>query len=186
MQSSSPLYLSTSTRPTTLFQRIAHPIGSLLPRLRRSQKLRGRDDMDGLIAPARQQTPRGSPVPTPRSSPPPLTPSSPAWMITPPSPSSTHTQEAQTLGASIGYGRPAPFLNAPPLRRATTDAVSGRYTSSSSAIKSRRLVLGYANGDLNPLEKPALDEGADEAATWTSSGTGTGRRRLHTTDEGVF
>ena len=186
MQSSPSLSLSTSTRPTTLFQRIAHPIASLFPRLRRSQKLRERDDTDGLIAPIRQRTPRGTPVPSPRSSPPPMTPSSPTWMLSPPSPSSSrHTQEVQGLGASVGYGRPAPFLQTPPLRRATTDASFERYPSSSSAT-SRRTLLGYTNGDSNAVQKPTLDASASETSRRISSGPAAGRRRSHANGEDTF
>jgi len=182
MQSNSPLAISTSTRPTTLFQHIVYPIASLFPRLRRSQKLRERDDTDGLIAPVRQKTPLGSPNISPRSSPPLTTPSSPAWMMSPPSPSSSR-QEAQSLGVSIGYGRPTPFLHPPPLRRATTDAVSGRYTLPSPSTTSRRPMLGYANGASNAAQKPIVEENANHAAIRTSSG---GRRRPHATAEDIL
>lgn len=182
MQSNSPLAISTSTRPTTLFQHIVYPIASLFPRLRRGQKLRERDDTDGLIAPVRQKTPQGSPNLSPRSSPPPMTPSSPAWMTSPPSPSSSR-QEAQNLGVSVGYGRPTPFLHLPPLRRATTDAVSGRYTLPSPSPTSRRSMLGYANGDSNAAQKPILEENANQMAMRTSSG---GRRRPHATAEDIL
>jgi len=177
MQSNSPLGISTSTRPTTLFQHIVYPITSLFPRLRRSQRLRERDDIDGLIAPVRQKTPLGSPNLSPRTSPPPMTPSSPACMMSPPSPSPSR-QEAQSLGVSIGYGRPTPFLHAPPLRRATTDG----YTLSSPSTTSGRSMLGYANGDSNVAQKPILEENENQAAMRTLSG---GRRRPHATAEDI-
>lgn len=187
LQSNSPLNISTSTRPTTLFQRLAHPVMSILPRLRRSQKIRSRDDTDGLIAPARQRTPVGSPLPSPRSSPPPELSSPSTWRLPPipPSPSgSRHAHEASGLGVSVGYGRATPpFLQPPPLRRATTDALSpsrsnfGRsagYRSGNGSSESLRLSVPESTG-MSRTPSPGLNTSAT-----------IGRRRLATNGEDVF
>lgn len=186
IQAHSPSPISTSTRPTTLFQRIAYPVMSLLPRLRRNYKRR--DDTDGLIAPVRAKTPLGSPTPSPRGSPPTLPPASPGWMMMPPpSPSASrngHSHEGQALGINVGYGRATPpFLQPPPLRRATTDSVS------SSALSPRRLKFNASNGVAHgdSLHVPGANGSASGVA---SENTGrisvAGRRRLATTGEDVF
>lgn len=189
LQSSSPLNISTSTRPTTLFQRIAHPVMSILPRLRRNQKIRARDDTDGLIAPVRQRTPVGSPLPSPRSSPPPelSSSSSSTWRMPPipPSPSgSRHAHEASGLGVSVGYGRATPpFLQPPPLRRATTDALSPRRSNFGGSVG-----YGSNNGSSESLRLgvPESTGMSRSPSANLNANTLMGRRRLATTGEDVF
>lgn len=188
LQSNSPLNISTSTRPTTLFQRIAHPVMSILPRLRRNQKIRARDDTDGLIAPARARTPVGSPLSSPRASPPPeLSSSSSGWRMPPipPSPSgSRHVHEASGLGVSVGYGRATPpFLQPPPLRRATTDASSPRRSNFGGSV-------GYGSGNGSSeslrLSVPESKGMSRTPSAGLNASTQMGRRRLATTGEDVF